>query len=80
MKSSTDAGAVGPPDGDPAETALADAAGLAQWVGARDDVSATGGPVAPRRGQISWAMFEMVCWRWWMDLMRNFPLRILSRM
>ncbi len=32
------------------------------------------------RDTISCEMFEMVCCRWWIDLMRNFPLRILSRM
>ena len=26
------------------------------------------------------AILEIVCWRWWIDLMRNLPLRILSRM
>jgi hypothetical protein len=26
------------------------------------------------------AMFEIVCCRWWMDLIRNLPLRIFSRM
>ena len=59
MKSSTEGGAAaGPPDGDPSETAIADAAGFAQWLNARDGASATGELAGSRLGQVSWAMFE----------------------
>jgi MFS transporter, UMF1 family len=56
--SSDDAAAAGPPDGDPASTAIADAAGLAQWLHAREGAAAAGNPAASRLGQLSWAMFE----------------------
>ncbi|HEX4295900.1 MAG TPA: MFS transporter [Rhizomicrobium sp.] len=59
MKSSTEPGAaLGQPDGDPTETAVADAAGFSQWLNARDGASATGELSASRLGQVSWAMFE----------------------
>ena len=59
VRSSTEPGAeLGPPDGDPVETAAAQAGGVAQWLNARDGVSAIGGTTASRLGQVSWAMFE----------------------
>jgi MFS transporter, UMF1 family len=59
VRSSTEPGAeLGPPDGDPVETAAAGAGGFAQWLNAREGVSAIGGTTASRLGQTSWAMFE----------------------
>lgn len=59
MRSSTEPGAeLGAPDGDPVETAAAQAGGFAQWLNAREDVSAIGGTPASRLGRLSWAMFE----------------------
>ena len=59
MKPSIEAeAAAGPADGDPAQTAIAGAAGFAQWLNARDGVSTTGDLAASRLGQVSWAMFE----------------------
>ncbi|MBV8976414.1 MAG: MFS transporter [Alphaproteobacteria bacterium] len=59
MKSSTDAAeaAVAAAD-EPAETAIAEAAGWAQWLGAREGFSTTGDRSASRLGQTSWALFE----------------------
>jgi UMF1 family MFS transporter len=57
VKSSTEA-PVGPPDGDPALTAVAQSAGLAQWLHARNETATTGDLAASRLGQVSWAMFE----------------------
>lgn len=58
MKSPTDEAAVGPPDGDPSETAIAGAAGLSQWLHARTETATTGDLAASRLGQTSWALFE----------------------
>ncbi len=59
MKSSNDAeAATGAPDGDPTATAVADAAGVAQWLHARDGVSTTGDQQSSRLGQLSWALYE----------------------
>ncbi|MEI9994689.1 MAG: MFS transporter [Rhizomicrobium sp.] len=70
MKSSNDAGAkparrladaepatAGEPT-DPASQAALAATGLAAWLHKPAGISATGGPIASRLGQISWAMFE----------------------
>ena len=66
MKSSNDAGSrladgeaatAGEP-GDPASSAAIAATGLAAWLHRPSGTSATGGPIASRLGQISWAMFE----------------------
>ena len=57
MKSTPEADA-GPPDGDPALSAAADATGLARWLHARDGASTTGDLSASRFGQLSWAMFQ----------------------
>ena len=59
MKPSSEAdAAVGPPDSDPSATAIAEAAGFAQWLHARGEISTTGDVAASRLGQVSWAMFE----------------------
>jgi UMF1 family MFS transporter len=59
VRSSTEPGAeLGPPDGDPVETAAAGAGGVAQWLNARDGLSTTGDRAASRLGQLSWAMYE----------------------
>ena len=58
MNSSTDDPGVGAPDGDPSETALAGAAGLSQWLHARNETATTGDLAASRLGQTSWALFE----------------------
>ncbi|HVU19226.1 MAG TPA: MFS transporter [Rhizomicrobium sp.] len=58
MSSSTDEAAVGPPDGDPSETAIAGAAGLSQWLHTRTEAATTGDLAASRLGQTSWALFE----------------------
>src|SRR5882762_4101465 len=58
VKSSTDEAAAGPPDGDPATIVIAEQAGFAQWLHARDGASTTGDMAASRLGQVSWAMFE----------------------
>ena len=39
-------------------TAIAEAAGFAQWLHARGEISTTGDVAASRLGQVSWAMFE----------------------
>ncbi len=70
MKSSNDAGdglarrladadplAEGEPTDPPAQVALA-AGGLAGWLHQPAGTSATGGPIASRLGQVSWALFE----------------------
>ena len=44
--------------GDPASSAAIAATGLAAWLHRPAGTSATGGPIASRLGQISWAMFE----------------------
>jgi UMF1 family MFS transporter len=43
---------------DPASSAAIAATGLAAWLHRPAGTSATGGPIASRLGQISWAMFE----------------------
>jgi len=58
VNSSTDDPGVGAPDGDPSETALAGAAGLSQWLHARNETATTGDLAASRLGQTSWALFE----------------------
>ena len=73
MKSSNDAGeppaqaadlnaidvaAGAEPSGNPASMAGLEATGLAAWLHRPAGTSATGGPIASRLGQISWAMFE----------------------
>jgi UMF1 family MFS transporter len=59
VKSSTEAdAAVGPPDSDPSAIAVAEAAGFAQWLHARSEISTTGDLAASWLGQVSWAMFE----------------------
>ena len=52
-----DAAAVGE-SVDPAASAGAAASGLALWLHRPSGPSATGGPIASRLGQVSWAMFE----------------------
>src|SRR5580658_417759 len=56
---SADSGAAnaGEP-GDPASSAAIAATGLAAWLHRPAGTSATGGPIASRLGQISWAVFE----------------------
>ncbi len=68
MKSSNDAGAkparrladveVGAAGDDPASSVGLAATGLAAWLHQPAGASATGGPIASRLGQISWALFE----------------------
>jgi UMF1 family MFS transporter len=58
VKPSTDEDAVGAPDGDPSETAIAGASGLSQWLHARNETATTGDLAASNLGQVSWAMFE----------------------
>ena len=59
MKSSIDREAASElPDADPGTMAVAEAAGLAQWLRASDEIATTGNPAASRLGQVSWAMFE----------------------
>jgi UMF1 family MFS transporter len=61
VKSSNDAGgesALAGEPSDPASSAAIAATGLAVWLHRPGGTSATGGPIASRLGQISWAMFE----------------------
>ncbi len=64
MKSSNDAGdeparrLAANIDTDPASQAEAAPGGWAAWLHRPGGVSATGGPIAHRLGQVSWAMFE----------------------
>ncbi|HJW40103.1 MAG TPA: MFS transporter, partial [Rhizomicrobium sp.] len=66
MKSSNDADPASAADGsalageptDPASSAGVAATGWAAWLHKPGGVSATGGPIASRLGQVSWAMFE----------------------
>jgi UMF1 family MFS transporter len=53
----TDAATAGEPT-DPAASAAVAATGLAAWLHKPAGLSATGGPIASRLGQVSWAMFE----------------------
>src|SRR5207248_2648972 len=46
------------PSGTPATVAVAEAAGLAAWLSSPRGQSVTGGPIASRVGQVSWAMYE----------------------
>jgi UMF1 family MFS transporter len=48
----------GEPDGLPSTDAAIAAGGLASWLVHPKGVSATGGPISHRLGQVSWAMFE----------------------
>jgi UMF1 family MFS transporter len=50
--------AAGEPDGNPATDAAIAAGGLSAWLARPAGTSATGGPIASRLGQVSWAMFE----------------------
>ena len=50
--------AAGEPDGLPSTDAAIAAGGLASWLVRPRGVSATGGPISHRLGQVSWAMFE----------------------
>ncbi|MBV9331111.1 MAG: MFS transporter, partial [Alphaproteobacteria bacterium] len=50
--------AAGEPSGTPATVAIAEAAGLAAFLATPRGVSVTGGPIASRLGQISWATYE----------------------
>ncbi len=50
--------ALGEPSGLPGSMAVADAAGLVGWLKSPHGVSATGGPVASRIGQVAWAVYE----------------------
>ncbi|MBS0469569.1 MAG: MFS transporter [Proteobacteria bacterium] len=64
MKSSNDAGdesarrLAANIDADPASQAEAAPGGWAAWLHRPGGLSATGGPIASRLGQVSWAMFE----------------------
>ncbi|HEY1709256.1 MAG TPA: MFS transporter [Rhizomicrobium sp.] len=63
MKSSSSGGAIvdpaaGEPDGNPASMAAVEAAGTASWLVGPAGVSATGGPISNRLGQVAWAMYE----------------------
>ena len=53
-----DAAAGAEPSGSPSSMAGVEATGLAAWLHRPAGMSATGGPIASRLGQISWAMFE----------------------
>lgn len=44
--------------GTPATAAVAEAAGFASWLRSPRGSSVTGGPIASRLGQVSWAMYE----------------------
>ena len=50
--------AAGEPDGNPASDAAIAAGATAAWLSPPTGFSATGGPIASRLGQVSWAMFE----------------------
>jgi UMF1 family MFS transporter len=50
--------AAGEPSGTPASVAMAEAAGLAAWLKSPHGLSVTGGPIASRLGQVSWATYE----------------------
>ena len=50
--------AAGEPSGTPASVAIAEAAGFAAWIKSPHGKSVTGGPIASRLGQISWATYE----------------------
>lgn len=60
MKSSNDADApaTAGESADPGSAAGVSATGLAAWLHKPPGLSATGGPIASRLGQLSWAMFE----------------------
>jgi len=49
---------AGEPDGNPASDAAIAAGATAAWLSPPTGFSATGGPIASRLGQVSWAMFE----------------------
>lgn len=69
MKPSTEAEAAAASDGDPTTAVAGGAAGLAQWLHAREGVSAIGGTPASRLGQISWALFEWARNPFWLVIM-----------
>ncbi len=50
--------AAGEPDGNPASMAAVEAVGTASWLSRPSGVSATGGPISSRLGQVAWAVFE----------------------
>ncbi len=64
MKSSSNPpGADGSPsesdlDGNPASMAAVEAVGTASWLSLPAGVSATGGPISSRLGQVAWAVYE----------------------
>jgi UMF1 family MFS transporter len=50
--------AASEPSGTPATVAVAEAAGFARWLVSPRGASVTGGPIASRLGQVSWATYE----------------------